>query len=39
MTGIFIILGGMAAFATVIGVMDLLAERRDRAAGKQRKQV
>jgi hypothetical protein len=31
MTGVFIILGGMVAFATVIGVMDLLAERHDRA--------
>jgi hypothetical protein len=39
MTGIFILFGGMLAFATVIGVMDLLAERRDRAARRQREQV
>ena len=32
MTGVFIILGGIVAFATIIGVMDLLAERQDRTA-------
>ena len=39
MTGAFILLGGMLAFATLIGLMDLLAERHDRAARRQGKQV
>jgi hypothetical protein len=30
MTGIYIMLGGMVLFATVIGVLDWLAERHDR---------
>ena len=29
MVGVFIILGGMVVFATVIGVMDLIARRQE----------
>jgi hypothetical protein len=29
-TGVFILMGGVALFATVIGVLDLLAERKRR---------
>jgi hypothetical protein len=39
MTGAFILIGGMLAFATVIGLMDLLAERHNRAARRQGKRV
>lgn len=30
MAGFFVILGGMLLFATIIGVMDILAERQER---------
>jgi hypothetical protein len=30
MTGIYIMLGGMVLFATVIGIWDLMAERQRR---------
>jgi hypothetical protein len=39
MTGAFILIGGMLAFATVIGLMDLLAERHNRALRRQGKQT
>lgn len=32
MTGVYIILGGMALFATFVGLVDLFAERRERKA-------
>ncbi len=35
--GVYILLGGMVAFATIVGVLDLVAERRERAARKERK--
>jgi hypothetical protein len=31
MTGLYIMLGGMVLFATVVGVWDFLAERQARA--------
>jgi hypothetical protein len=30
MTGLLVLFGGMALFATIIVVMDLIAERRER---------
>ena len=30
MTGVFIMLGGMLAFATVVGVLDLIGQRQHR---------
>lgn len=32
MTGIYIMLGGMVLFATVIGILDLIGRRRRRRA-------
>ena len=34
MTGVFILLGGIALFATVITVLDALGRRQRRKAGK-----
>ena len=34
MTGIYIMLGGMLLFATVIGVLDLLGQRQKRRQHK-----
>jgi hypothetical protein len=32
MTGLYVLLGGMAAFATLIGMIDLIGRRQDRRA-------
>ena len=37
MTGIFILLGGMAAFAVIITTLDALTQRHDRKAALLRK--
>ena len=36
MIGIYIMLGGMVLFATVIGTLDLIAQRRRRRVGPKR---
>ena len=35
MTGIYIMMGGIVAFVTIIGVMDLLARRQQRRLREQ----
>ena len=34
MTGIYIMMGGMALFATIVGVLDLLGRRQKRRTHK-----
>jgi len=34
MTGVLILMGGMLAFATIIGVLDLIGRRENRRAHK-----
>jgi hypothetical protein len=36
MTGIYIMLSGMVLFATIVGIWDLVAERRNRHGATRR---
>jgi hypothetical protein len=36
MSGIYVMMAGIALFVTIIGVMDLLAERHDKRSKQER---
>ena len=37
MTGIYLMLGGMLAFATILAILDYLGQRQERKAREQRR--